>query len=103
MSNTILVRPQYTPMKSFYGDTMYSYEAPFEAEVLVFVPAQTDRCAYYICKGLCPQTSMTQWVQDACTAAGVNPEQTIRLVPEGDVVMDSHRLEDLPKMSLATD
>ena len=40
----------------------------------------------YICEGLTPQSAMHPDVQEACKAAGIDPNQRIRLAYHGDIV-----------------
>jgi hypothetical protein len=60
---------------------------PFTATVLVVVPATPGigHGETLICKAMdefpgSVQSSMVEWVQDACTAAGLDPEQRVILV-----------------------
>jgi len=58
---------------------------PFTATVLVVVPATIGRVEALICKGNdgyqgSVQPSMAEWVQEACAAAGLDPDQRVILV-----------------------
>ena len=48
---------------------------------------------YYICEGETAQTSMANWVQEACKAAGLAPDQKIQLAYWPLIVTQPHHFE----------